>query len=201
MDEVRQQNAKILQLIDLPKLLPLLKERETFTEEILKKVSDTQHHSQFERSNFLLSYLYQKGQTAVDVFIECIRKAESPNHDEILRLLEGDLVDPQTQSPLFSILETQLNSIVKCIHLVGLLKALLSLKAIPLNSFLDLQNTDRTVRETLNRLFLLLEKQGSRGFISFMAALQKDLPNPKHEQLSEILFAEGIAYNVVTISK
>ena len=191
VEEVRQQNAKVLQLIDIAKLLPPLKEKGILTEEIIKKVSDAKHHTQFERSNFLLSFLYQKGQVAIDGFIASLREAETPNHAEILRLLEGELVDSQLQSPLFTILEGQLSSIIRSINLVSLLKSLLTLQAIPLSTFLDLQNNDRTLKETLERLFPMLEMHGTRGFISFLSALQKDLPNPGHEKLSEILFAEG----------
>ncbi len=191
VEEVRQQNAKILQLIDISKLLPALKDKDILSDEIIKKVSDSKHHTQFERANFLLNYFYQKGQPAIDAFIAALREAETPNHAEVLRLLEGDLVDTSQFSPLFTILETQQSAIIKRANLTTLLKSLLTLQAIPLSTFLDLQNADRTSEETMERLLPMLEKQGSRGFINFLAALQKDLPNADHEKLSDILFAEG----------
>ena len=191
VEEVRQLHAKILQLVDLPVLVPLLKESDVLSEEIVTKVNDYKHHTQFERSNFLLNFLYQQGQAAIDSFVECLRESKTTNHVEILRLLEGDLQDTPPRSPLFTILDRHINDIIKNINLVSLLKSLLSVKAITLNTFLDLQNTDRTLRETLDRLFPVLEAQGSKGFISFLSCLQKDLPNPGHERLSEILFVEG----------
>ncbi len=193
VEEVRQQNAKILQLIEIAKLLPALKERKILDDEIVKKVSDAKHHTQFERANFLLNYLYQKGQSAIDAFISALREVETPNHAEVLRLLEGELVDTSLHSPLFSILEGQQAAITRHVILVSFLKSLLNLKTIPLSTFLDLQNTDRTHKETMERLLPMLEKQGSRGFISFITALQKDLPNRDHEKLFVILFAEGEA--------
>ena len=180
-------------MIDLPALLPPLEETGILTQEIIKKISDSKHHGQFERCNFLLSYLYQRGQEAIDAFIECLRQGsdQNDNHAKILTLLEGDVADYQPRSPLFQILDSHLDTFETHVDLLSLLNALIYDGAIQVNTFLDLQNTDRTVGENLEKLFQVLQKEGTRGFIKLLSSLQRSFPNPGHEKLSELLFEEG----------
>ena len=93
------------------------------------------------------------------------------------------------QSPLLEILNSKLD-VLERIDLTALLNTLANSGAIKVDSFLDLVNPDRQVRENLERLLSVLEEKGTRGFIDFLCALQKD-SSPTHDEIFKILFVEG----------
>lgn len=165
------------------------------TQDMFEKLSDSDNYSMFQRSNYLLDYLFKRGQKAVDVFIKCLRQESYSNlgHSEILSLFNGDDdTEDEPRSALFQILFTNLDVFVNEVDLSSLLNVLTKNKVITTNVFLDLQNVDRTVGENLEKMFRVLEKQNTQGFIDLLTSLQKTFPNPGNEKLTELLFEEGM---------
>ena len=191
MDSIREHHVTIMQLINLPTLVPLLRKYQLLPKEDLDRVSDAKHHGTIERTGFLLHSLYKKDQTAVDTFLRCLREdTEHPGHKEIVDLLEKGLPDEPARSPLFDILESKMKEIVRLINITRFLNTLTNTGAIKVAAFLDLANPDRTIEENLQRLIRVLEEKGVTGFVDFLSCLQVE-PTPAHEELFKLLFKEG----------
>ena len=178
------QRMQIVLLLDLSKILPLIKERAIVPSKDYEAVADTKHRGSIERALFLLHSLYKQGQDAVDQFIQCLHatKEDSPRHGEILRLL--------TRSPIFEILDQSLDDIKMFIEFMPFLNALLKAEVISLSKFIDL-SADRPIMENLGRLFRTLEEKGSQGFIAFMSCLQKEEASSSHLHLFTLLNEKG----------
>ena len=194
MDDIKDHHVVIMQQIHLPSLLPMLLEKGVLSESDIERVSNSKHHGTIERTGFLLHSLYKQGQKAIDGFVGCLRNSkEHLGHKEILQLLEEGEPELPSRSPLFDILDENLDKIESQINLTSFLNALTHSGALKVSSFLDLQNPDRSVHENLSRLIRVLDQQGSRGFINFMSCLYKD-SDPAHERLFNILFQHGMFY-------
>lgn len=191
MDSIREHHVTIMQLINLPTLVPLLRKYQLLPVEDLDRVSDAKHHGTIERTGFLLHSLYKKDQAAIDTFVKCLREdRDHPGHQEIIDLLEKGLPDEPDRSPLYDILDSKMKEIVRLINITKFLNTLTNTGAIKVTSFLDLANPDRTIEENLHRLVRILEEKGTPGFIDFLTCLQVE-PTPSHEELFKMLFKEG----------
>lgn len=191
MDTIREHHVSVMQLINLPTLVPLLHKYQLLPEEDLKRVSDSKHHGTIERTGFLLHSLYKKDQAATDIFVQCLREErEHPGHQEILTLLETGLPDQPDRSPLFEILDSLMSEIVRLINITIFLNSLTDSRAIKVAAFLDLANPDRSIEENMQRLLRILEEKGTTGFIDFLSCLRMEVV-PSHEQLFELLFQKG----------
>lgn len=182
-----------MQLLDLSTILPLIEAQQIIPKEDFDKVADTKHHGSIERTGYLLHSLYKQGQGAVDKFVQCLHKTkeDNPRHSDILQLFHGGLPDLPSRSPLFDILEESLGEIEKFIEFMPFLNALHEAKIITLTKLLDLQGTDRPIKENLERLIRTLEEKGSEGFISFLRCLQKEGASANHQRLFVLLFDKG----------
>lgn len=191
MDSVREHHVTIMQLINLPTLVPLLRKYRLLPVEDLDRVSDAKHHGTIERTGFLLHSLYKKDQAAIDTFLQCLREdKDHPGHREIINLLEKGLPDEPDRSPLFDILDSKIKEITRLINITKFLNTMTNTGAIKVTAFFDLANPDRTVEENLQRLLRILEEKGTPGFIDFLACLQME-PTPAHEELFKLLYKEG----------
>lgn len=191
MDSIREHHVTIMQLINLPTLVPLLRKYQLLPERDLDRVSDAKHHGTIERTGFLLHSLYKKDQEAIDTFLQCLcEDRDHPGHKEIIDLLEKGLPDEPIRSPLYDILDSKMKEIVQLINITKFLNTLVNTGAIKVAVFLDLANPDRTIEENLNRLLRVLEEKGTAGFVDFLSCLQVE-PAPSHEELFKLLFKEG----------
>ncbi len=57
----------VMQRINLPALLPIMESHGVFTPEEIARLKD-EHHSLIERMNFLLQYIFKKGQNCQMLF-------------------------------------------------------------------------------------------------------------------------------------
>ena len=182
-----------MQLLDLSIILPLIQKERIIAQEDYDKVADTKHHGSVERTGYLLQAMYKIGQGAVDKFVRCLylTKDENPRHSEILQLFEGELPDLPTRSPLFEILDDNLEDIERLIEFTPFLKILLEERVIIVDKLLDLQSADRPIRENLERLIRALEEKGNDGFVKFMSCLQKEGSSTGHQHLFGLLFEKS----------
>ena len=157
------------------------------------KLKEKRVHEKFQEHRGQLHALYKQGQDIVDQFVQCLHdtKKDNPRHSEILKLFEGGLLDLPTRSPIFEILDQSLDDIKRLIELMPFLSTLLNAGVISVSKFMDLQSSDRPLKENLERLFRTLEEQGTQGFIKFMSCLQKEGATTNHQHLFAILFEKG----------
>lgn len=191
VDALREHHVSIMQLVNLPTLVPLLRKYQLLPEKDLDRVSDAKHHGTIERTGFLLHSLYKKDQAAIDTFVRCLREdKDHPGHREVVKLLERGLPDRPNRSPLYDILDAKMREIARLVNITVFLNTLADTGAIKVTAFLDLVNPDRTVEDNLHRLLRILEVKSTAGFIDFLSCLWVE-PSPSHEELFKLLFKEG----------
>ena len=191
VDQLKEHHVRIMELINIPTLIPLLEKYRILSPNDLERVASVQRHGTIERTGFLLQSIYKRDQKTINSFIQCLREEKvHPGHQEIVNLLERGLPDLPDRSPLFDILESRMTEIAQKINITMFLNVLTNSGAIKVSAFLDLSNPDRRVRDNLERLIRVLEEKGNRGFIDFLSGLRKD-PTPNHKELFRIIFKEG----------
>ena len=182
---------ELMQLMNLEVLLPSLKRRNVLSKQDMERVVDTKHHGTIERAGFLLNVIYKQEKATINKFVQCLREEKKHyGHQEIMEMLERGVPELPDQNPLFEILSEALDEIVETLNFTTFLNNLVESGAINVESFLDLVNPDRPLRESLEKLLFNLEGNKTQGFIDFLSALQKDSP-PSHDKLFKKLFSRG----------
>ncbi len=180
-----------MQRINLPALLPILESHGVFTREEIARLKD-EHHSLIERMNFLLQYIFKKGQSVADEFMQCLREEASHwGHQEILQILEKGASDRPEMSPVLEILEDQVEVIERYLNLNSFLNLITTTGVFQARNLLDINDPYRTPRENVSRLVRLVQNQGVKGLISFLKCLQEDHQSASHQRLARILLEEG----------
>ena len=180
-----------MQHLDLPLLLSKLREKKAFTTEQLERLSNPAH-SMIERTGYLLQYVKKLHQKGVDVFVQSLREAKCPGHDEILTLLKESSTEGPVRSPLLEVFENKRADIVSHLSFTTFIKKLMEMEVVSVHENMEIYSPHRSMEENCWALMaLLMQRPGAQGLLKFIEGLHED-SNPKHKVLATVLLGEGL---------